>query len=449
MVFRALILFSLFVGVLDVTPGYACSCASPGTVCSHFWQVSTVFAGTVTAIEPVAERPGMLAVHFAVDQRGRGVDGDTIVIEAAPQNGVNCGYTFQMGGRYVVYASDGPGERPTTTMCSGTKPAAQAAADLAFLDEVNGPPQGVRVFGQVRRFEIDLVTSRSRDYGGVSGARVELMGSAASRIATTGQNGSYEFRDLSAGTYTVTITVPPGLAFRGSLQSGADRQTRSRTVTLTNPSQCADVSVGPLTDAQVTGMLVYADGRVADGETIDLIAAENASRLDREIPSVTVRTGAEGRFAFAFIPPGRYLIGSNLRNPPPASQIDRRAYHPGVTDSTRATVVTIEAGSRIQLTQFRLPEWPVERRISGTIVWADGVPAPGAELTLHGARAQRVPVDPSGQFNLTLPYGAQFGLQARGVRIVDRRNRSTQSPYRTLGRDDRDTEITLVLPVPQ
>ena len=102
MVFRALILFSLFVGVLDVTPGYACSCASPGTVCSHFWQVSTVFAGTVTAIEPVPERPGMLAIHFAVDQRGRGVDGDTIVIEAAAQNGVNCGYTFQIGERYVV-----------------------------------------------------------------------------------------------------------------------------------------------------------------------------------------------------------------------------------------------------------------------------------------------------------------------------------------------------------
>jgi hypothetical protein len=34
----------------------------------------------------------MWAVHFDVDQRGRGVDSDTVVVESAPQNGANCGY---------------------------------------------------------------------------------------------------------------------------------------------------------------------------------------------------------------------------------------------------------------------------------------------------------------------------------------------------------------------
>jgi photosystem II stability/assembly factor-like uncharacterized protein len=145
------------------------------------------------------------------------VESDTVVVESEPQNGVNCGYTFRLEERYVVYAYASAGGPLTTNMCGGTKLASSGAADLAFLKEVTGPPRGVRVFGNVRRVEDDLVSFNRRDYGGVSGARVQVTGERASRESITAVNGSYDFRDLPPGTYKITVTPPKGLALNLSV----------------------------------------------------------------------------------------------------------------------------------------------------------------------------------------------------------------------------------------
>jgi hypothetical protein len=212
---RLLILTILALATVGVAPAYACKCAPPGAPCAEYWRASAVFAGTVREIRPVQARPGILGVRFDVDQRGRGVSSNTMVVESAPQNGVNCGYTFTVGQRYFVYAQRAPGGELTTGMCSGNKLATAAAADLAFIKEVTGPPRGVRVFGHVRRVEYDLVSFDRRDYGGVASARVQVVGDHVSREAATGPDGDYDFRDLPAGTYGVTVTPPRGLALAG------------------------------------------------------------------------------------------------------------------------------------------------------------------------------------------------------------------------------------------
>ena len=153
---RILVLTLLLVAALCIPPAEACNCVQAGAPCAQFWRVTAVFAGRVVDMRPT-DTPGIMTVRFAVEQRGRGVDSDTVEVASAPQNGTNCGSSFRMGERYVVYAYAGGGDRLTTNMCSGTNLAAQAAADLAFLKEVKGPPRGVRVFGHVRRMEDDLV----------------------------------------------------------------------------------------------------------------------------------------------------------------------------------------------------------------------------------------------------------------------------------------------------
>lgn len=167
---------------------------------------------------------------------------------SVPQNGSNCGYTFHLGERYVVYAYATPGGQLTTNMCSGTKLAVDAAADLAFLKEIGtGKPRGVRVFGHVRRVEDDLTSSGSRNYGGVAGARVHVAGAGASREGTTGDDGNYDFRDLPPGTYKVTVTPPKGLGLSGPPLPPAQHHPRESTVTLTNPSECAEIWTWPRT----------------------------------------------------------------------------------------------------------------------------------------------------------------------------------------------------------
>ena len=262
-IMRLVILAMLALGTAGVAPAEACKCARSAP-CAEYWRVSAVFAGTVREIRPVPARPGMLAIHFDVDQRGRGVNSDAVVVEAAPQTGDNCGYTFAMGRRYVVYADRAAGGTLTTSMCHGNKPASAAATDLAFLKEVTGPPRGVRVFGHVRRVEYDLVSFDQRDYGGVASARVQVVGDRVSRETTTGPDGDYDFRDLPAGTYNVTVTPPKGLALAGPpLPPDDHHHPPPWSVTLTNPSECAEVWTWPLTDAHVSGVLLDSNGRPA------------------------------------------------------------------------------------------------------------------------------------------------------------------------------------------
>jgi hypothetical protein len=50
--------------------------------------------------------------------------------------GEACGYPFQMGGAYLVYAAPGPAEDLQTGMCSGTRDLAGANADVLLLDQL-------------------------------------------------------------------------------------------------------------------------------------------------------------------------------------------------------------------------------------------------------------------------------------------------------------------------
>ncbi len=148
------------------------------------------------------------------------------------------------------------------------------------------------------------------------------------------------------------------------------------------------------------------------------------------------------------MPPGRYLIGLHLNVPRPGSPLDRRSYHPGVTAPAEASVVTVAPGSRIDLTPFTLPTWPRLRTITGTVKWSDGVAAPNATLLITGVIRERVVLDKAGRFRLTLPYGELFSLRATATRAVGGGPISARSPDHYIELDQRDGEVSIVLPLP-
>jgi hypothetical protein len=243
-----------------------------------------------------------------------------------------------------------------------------------------------------------------------------------------GPDGRFEFRDLAPGTYNVSATLPPGLALVGP---------PLRSITLNNPSECSQVWFGSRTDSRISGALFDARGRPLVDEPVDLIAAVNASSTARTVRAVSVRTGADARFEFAFVATGEYVVGFNLKAPPSLSQLDRRV---------AAAPVTVAGESRIDIGALRLPEWPSERLISGVVVADDGTPAADARLTMFGAAPQNVPLDANGRFEVRLPYGARFELKAERTRIMPTR-RTTERAAHVVGRDDRDADLTLTLGV--
>jgi hypothetical protein len=112
-------------------------------------------------------------------------------------------------------------------------------------------------------------------------------------------------------------------------------------------------------------------------------------------------------------------------------------------------IVRVDGPTIVDAGTFRVPSEPVERTITGVVVWSDGIPASDAELVLHGAAPERVPLDAAGRFRVTLPYGARFTLRAAGRRQVAGRMRESVDVSTEIGRNDRDRDVQLVLRVVQ
>lgn len=116
----------------------ACSCAPPSDPRAELEHADAVFSGRVLEVEPEGEERGFrrLAVRFALDRVWKGVpEGDEVTVRTAEQS-ATCGYAFEPGEEYLVYAYESDsGDELTTGLCTRNAPLAQAAEDLATLGD--------------------------------------------------------------------------------------------------------------------------------------------------------------------------------------------------------------------------------------------------------------------------------------------------------------------------
>ena len=88
-------------------PAYACSCVRPGTPQEEMENADAVFSGTVTRIEDSTNYG--YDVTLEVSEAWKGVEGTSIVVHTG-MGGGDCGFGFEEGQEYVVYASLTDGE---------------------------------------------------------------------------------------------------------------------------------------------------------------------------------------------------------------------------------------------------------------------------------------------------------------------------------------------------
>lgn len=100
-------------------PCAACSCVEP-TPAGSIANATTVFRGRVTAITP---RPGsrFQIVSLLADTGWKGaVTRDMTLV--TDKTSASCGFPFQVGMEYLVFARQEPSGSLTTGLCSGTQP---------------------------------------------------------------------------------------------------------------------------------------------------------------------------------------------------------------------------------------------------------------------------------------------------------------------------------------
>lgn len=133
----------------------ACSCAGiAGTprerVGYALSKSEAVFTGEVTAVSETASRPNTAApegstvkVTFKVSEVWKGEARETVEVTTDADPGTSCGFPFEKGQEYLVYASEGM----KASTCSETKPLSIAGQDLEVLGADEEPESGNAPFG--------------------------------------------------------------------------------------------------------------------------------------------------------------------------------------------------------------------------------------------------------------------------------------------------------------
>ena len=242
----------------------ACSCYD-NPPCAAVWKADAVFVGTVVerVREPVGGTISWTVHNVAVNQRLHGSVDPFITLTGAARPTAKqiegsksaaspteimstCDYNFEVGRRYVIYATKTAEGRWTTSMCSGTKPVEDRPL-LTLIMSARIPaaaPTG-RVFGSIER----IISHDSTEQGiPAAGVRVELTGPTDRLIAITDGQGKFDVR-VPPGDYTVAPVVPPTIRVYGApFQTSVAAR------------GCAPVQFGIISNGRVEGRVLRQDG---------------------------------------------------------------------------------------------------------------------------------------------------------------------------------------------
>jgi hypothetical protein len=305
--------------LLLTTPAMAaaCTCGLNAFPCGEEWKTGDViFVGTVRSrvlLDRVAAISGpsyvvgrAVAYHFQVTEtlRGPNTDGKEIVVETG-EGGGDCGYRFQTGKEYVVYAHLYQ-NRLTTSICTATQPKQlmtgallrqlrnlrdQRATDTLF-GTIGTPPHRVR--------DGDVVENIM-----LAGVAVRLIGSNKRQYATrTDNEGIYSFGSLPPAEYRMEVDVPVNLSLP---QQNPGKPFMVRVSENANLTGCR-VDLVALPDGRISGKVVNLKGKGLTGFVA--LKPIGPTEVDpvysgRGFPGSPTEKGA---FTLWQVPPGKYRL---------------------------------------------------------------------------------------------------------------------------------------------
>lgn len=131
MIILAILAFTFF-GGLCVSNNFACSCIPSPMVKESYERSSAVFVGEVIEI---VQKPDVffVEVKFKIEQKWNEGIGKIVTINTG-KGGGDCGYQFEVGKKYLVYASQG-NKGLNTNFCTRTA-LAENNKDIAVLNKI-------------------------------------------------------------------------------------------------------------------------------------------------------------------------------------------------------------------------------------------------------------------------------------------------------------------------
>jgi hypothetical protein len=145
-----------FIMIFHSSNVYACSCAQPQAVKDQFSRSEAVFSGKVLEVKEQRNVNGSMtkAALFDVSRIWKGGTDSQIIVHTGSGGG-DCGFNFEKGKDYLVYAAPssmyGGKELLVTIICDRTVGLNQAQEDLAVLGAGKIPTEQVHLEGELSR----------------------------------------------------------------------------------------------------------------------------------------------------------------------------------------------------------------------------------------------------------------------------------------------------------
>jgi hypothetical protein len=127
-----LVVALLAASALPMSRAHACTCAQRSLE-QQIAGAAAIFEARVAAIEPIdpAVGGGPLRVRLEVVQTWRGANSERVEVRTQSSDAA-CGYAFEIGRSYLVYADEAEGTLHVG-LCSATKPMEEADGDRELL----------------------------------------------------------------------------------------------------------------------------------------------------------------------------------------------------------------------------------------------------------------------------------------------------------------------------
>ena len=410
-VFNLGFVFSILLCLIE--PAMACSCIPQPSPCEAFSQTPAVFVGRVAGIKEekteftrfgVKEtiRTGLIA-HFVVEEALKGISQAEVDVVTGGGGG-DCGYPFEEGQKYLVYAwPNKRGDRDdanrigsthlagsgvkvvpgtlSASICSRTRLLKFAADDLALLRALlKGQPDN-RVFGivseRVEQFSAKGVTVPEY-LGPMAGVTIKATGAATSYEVKTGAEGWFRLVNLNPGKYRLSLVIPE----HHKLLYDFDKSE----IEIDVPSGCFATEMGfdLQIDGRIGGTVFDAGGHpVGEDVQVSLVMADDAGKDISVLLKIHEYTDKQGHYLFDGIAPGRYILGVTIADVPAKHTPYPTTYYPKGGTSSQAQVINLSFGEKLSGYDFHLPPRFKPFIITGVVVDERGRPVPGAQVNLY------------------------------------------------------------------